>query len=123
MLTAMGLDVDNGSFPLAYAIVGIENKHNGKYFFHGLVHIIVADDHGQWTFITDRQKGELCSLDEVFPNAKRRICFVHMERNFRKLWPSPQLKTLLWSACYAYTEFEFNANMEQMKKLSNDAFE
>lgn len=50
----MGLDVDNGSFFLVYVIVGIENKYNGKYFFYGLVYIIVVDDYGQWIFITDR---------------------------------------------------------------------
>lgn len=44
MLTSMGLDSNNGSFPLAYAIVDVENKANWKYFFQTIVHIIGSQD-------------------------------------------------------------------------------
>ena len=56
VLTAVGLDSNNGIYPLAYAIVESENLNSWKWFLE-----LVGDDIGigpqsNFTFISDRQK-------------------------------------------------------------------
>ena len=60
ILTAVGVDSNNGIYPLAYAIVESENTQSWKWFLE-----ILGDDldlyaNSNFTFISDRQK--LCNL-------------------------------------------------------------
>ena len=67
LLTAMGIDAENHCFPLAYSIVGIENKENWAYFFNSLRAVIGDDLAGQYTlspsYLTDvRYFYRLCEV-------------------------------------------------------------
>ena len=62
LLIAMGIDVENHCFPLAYAIVDVENKENWSYFFNCLRGIIGDDSSGQYTLIANRCKVSHCYL-------------------------------------------------------------
>jgi hypothetical protein len=64
------------------------------------------------------------SFDVVMPMADHRICVRHLYANFRdKGFRGVALKELLWKAASAYTEVEFRFQMEEMKKVSPDAFD
>ena len=57
LLSAIGLDGNNGLYPIAYAIVESENKESWMFFFEWLAAML--DDFPRdrpWTFMTDRQK-------------------------------------------------------------------
>jgi len=56
LLTALGLDGNNHSFPIAYAIVDQESKDNWCYFLNSLRGVIGDDLDGEYTFIADRCK-------------------------------------------------------------------
>ena len=56
LLTAMGLDANNGYFPLAYGVVEKENKDNWGYFFKALRVCLQDTDLSKYTFISDRHK-------------------------------------------------------------------
>ena len=64
------------------------------------------------------------ALDTVIPMADRRICVRHLYANFRDLegHKGLALKEKLWAAATAYTPHEFTARMEELKKLSEPAY-
>lgn len=62
LLTAIGVDPNNASYPLAYCVVETESKDTWKWFFTLLkmdCNITAANEH-EWTFINDRQKVMFC---------------------------------------------------------------
>jgi hypothetical protein len=64
------------------------------------------------------------ALDTVIPMADRRICVRHLYANFRDLegHKGLALKEKLWAAATACTPHEFTARMEELKKLSEAAY-
>nr|GEX21214.1 hypothetical protein [Tanacetum cinerariifolium] len=86
ILTAVGVDLNNEIYPLAYAIVEYENKDSWKWFFE-----CVGDDldlfrNSNFTFISDRQKGIIPSIGESFPSAEYRFCLKHIYDNMKLSW-------------------------------------
>jgi len=63
------------------------------------------------------------AIAEVFPYAQHRHCCRHLYSNFRAQYPGVMLRTLFWKAAKAYTEFEFNEAMEELKKLNPEAYQ
>jgi hypothetical protein len=64
------------------------------------------------------------ALDTVIPMADRRICVRHLYANFQDLerHKGLALKEKLWAATTAYTPHEFTTRMEELKKLSEAAY-
>ncbi|GJT46594.1 mutator type transposase [Tanacetum coccineum] len=86
ILTAVGVDLNNGIYPLAYAIVESENKDLWKWFLE-----CVGDDldlfrNSNFTFISDRQKGIIQAIAESFPSAEHRFCLKHIYDNIKLSW-------------------------------------
>ncbi|XP_015965875.1 uncharacterized protein LOC107489634 [Arachis duranensis] len=83
LLCAMGQDANNHMYPIAWAIVHVENKDNWKWFLE-LLHEDIGDQtkHG-WCFISDMQKGLIPALREVMLGAHHRFCAWHLWQNFR----------------------------------------
>jgi hypothetical protein len=55
-LTAVGLDPNNGIYPLAYAIVEAENKGSWTWFLQCIQDDLDLRPNSNFTFISDRQK-------------------------------------------------------------------
>ena len=53
LLTAIGIDANNSSFPVAYAVVEEENKSSWTWFLELLVDDIAIVNQNGWTFISD----------------------------------------------------------------------
>ncbi|GJZ26365.1 uncharacterized mitochondrial protein-like protein [Tanacetum coccineum] len=86
ILTAVGVDPNNGIYPLAYAIVESENKDSWKWFLE-----CVGDDldlfrNSNFTFISDWQKGIIPAIAESFPSAEHRFCLKHIYDNMKPSW-------------------------------------
>ncbi|KAL4591092.1 hypothetical protein LXL04_004041 [Taraxacum kok-saghyz] len=56
VLTAVGLDSNNGIYPVAYAIIESENMASWKWFLDCLGDDLDLGINSNFTFITDRQK-------------------------------------------------------------------
>ena len=57
LMTAMGLDGNNGQFPLAYGVAPCENEEEWSFFIHGLdVALEAREDSFKHTIISDRHK-------------------------------------------------------------------
>ncbi|CAN1310506.1 hypothetical protein LINPERPRIM_LOCUS28093 [Linum perenne] len=57
LLSAVGLDANNGIFPNAYAVVRVENEDNWTWFLQTLSHDLdITSTSGNWMFMSDKQK-------------------------------------------------------------------
>lgn len=52
----MALDGNNEIFPIAYAVVSVEDKDNWSFFLWNLYNIVKESSRQDWTIISDRQK-------------------------------------------------------------------
>ncbi|XP_052114171.1 uncharacterized protein LOC127745472 [Arachis duranensis] len=84
LLCTMGQDANNHVYPIAWAIIHVENKDNWKWFLE-LLHEDIRDqtEHG-WCLISDMQKILIPALREVMPSAHHRFCAWHLWQNFQK---------------------------------------
>ena len=66
LLTAIGIDANNGFYLVAYAVVKIENKDSWSWFLRLLVRDIRIIDDNEWVIITDKQKVKYRSYPETY---------------------------------------------------------
>ncbi|XP_062085604.1 uncharacterized protein LOC133791701 [Humulus lupulus] len=127
LLTAVGVDRNNQMFPVAFAVVEIENKDSWSWFVNLLRIDLKIDNSNHWTFITDKQKGLEQALkgmwEEGIPEAEHRHCARHLEKKFIKVFKDKSLKDLLWKAAREVTIQIFEAVMEEIRKINNEAYE
>lgn len=62
LLTAIGKDGNNEMFPVAWAVVEVENKESWEKFLELLKDDMCTIQGAGWTLITDQQKVILCCL-------------------------------------------------------------
>ncbi|XP_021714857.1 uncharacterized protein LOC110682820 [Chenopodium quinoa] len=120
LLSAVGIDGNNEIFPIAYVVVGQEDKQSWTYFFWHLLNIVKDSSREHWTIISDRQKGVELALEQVWPKADRRFYCRHLSRNFKKLFPGPMMYVLFWRSCNAFSVFTFRKAMEKLQKVGGD---
>ncbi|GJR26353.1 hypothetical protein Tco_1102585 [Tanacetum coccineum] len=72
LLTAVGIDANHGIYPLAYAIVEMENTSSWSWFLTCLGDDLDLNPMSNFTFISDRQKGIIPAIAQVFPCAEHR---------------------------------------------------
>ncbi|KAH9622115.1 hypothetical protein KSS87_021471 [Heliosperma pusillum] len=117
LLTAVSKDVNCNIYPLAWAIVEVENRDSWTWFLDLLVKDI-EPTLGNITFMSDRQKGLVEAFATVVPNAEIRYCCRHIWSNFKLNWAGEAYKQIFWKAARAYTKEEFEEHMKEIKKMS-----
>ncbi|KAL3532679.1 hypothetical protein ACH5RR_006200 [Cinchona calisaya] len=70
LMAAIARDANNQMFPLAMALVESECKDSWRWFLETLTDHIGRPQERGWIFISDRQKGLIDSIDELFPAAR-----------------------------------------------------
>ncbi|GJU40584.1 mutator type transposase [Tanacetum coccineum] len=123
ILTAVGVDPNNGIYPLAYAVVESESKDSWKWFLDCLGDDLELFRNSNFTFISDRQKGVIPAIAENFPNAEHRFCLKHIYDNMKLSWRGKFYKEMLWKCATASTIQKFDKRMEEMKNHNLEAYE
>ncbi|KAK9066298.1 hypothetical protein SSX86_013619 [Deinandra increscens subsp. villosa] len=82
ILSAVGIDPNNGIYPVCYAIVETENLDSWTWFLQCLGEDLDLTSRSNFTFISDRQKGLLPAMANVYPSAEHRFCLRHIHENF-----------------------------------------
>ncbi|KAG8387276.1 hypothetical protein BUALT_Bualt02G0004600 [Buddleja alternifolia] len=85
LLAAVGIDPNNNSFPICYAVVGRETKELWGWFLTLLKHDLQIERDYEWTFTSDKQKGLIPAFETVFPTADNRYCVRHLHGNMKKI--------------------------------------
>ncbi|XP_039145672.1 uncharacterized protein LOC120282907 [Dioscorea cayenensis subsp. rotundata] len=76
-----------------------------------------------WAFMTDRQKGLMPAIAELFPYSEHRYCVRHIHTNFRNTFRGKALKDQLWSCAKATYKATYDRSMENLKDMSVGAFQ
>lgn len=125
ILAATRRDGNNNIYPLAFAIVGQEDTQSWCWFLHQLK-ICLGGETGQfgpYTIMSDRQKGLLNAVNQVFPNSHQRFCLRHLYANFHNVgFRGEDLKKYMDNVSYAYNDHKFELAMDHMKKESEKAW-
>ncbi|CAN6279181.1 unnamed protein product [Urochloa humidicola] len=72
--------------------------------------------------MTDKQKGLIPVVQQVFPDSEHRFCVRHLYSNFQGHFKGENLRDQLWACARSTTIEKWNINMEKMKALNTDAF-
>ncbi|XP_021856243.2 uncharacterized protein [Spinacia oleracea] len=135
-LTAVGKDGNNNIFPVAWAVVEVENADTWAWFLDLLVKDLDSvKDSLTWvhekeeegeadkvTYMSDRQKGLLDAFNKVVPNAEIRFCCRHIWANFKLKFPGELYRECFWKAARSSTKWHFDSQMESIKLLSVEAY-
>jgi transposase-like protein len=100
LLAATATDANGSLFPVAFGIVDIENNDNWLWFLQLLYRIVIENcpeflQPKTLTFLSDRQKGLLEAVEQVFPDSPHGYCLKHLEENFHKVFKNVELCSLL----------------------------
>ncbi|CAI0388837.1 unnamed protein product [Linum tenue] len=128
LLTASALDGDDGIFPVAYAIVDIENKDSWHWFLVQLRSAISSSE--PITFVSDREKELRESMIEVFTGSYHRYSLYHLLEEFKRNLKGPfhgdgrpsLPVNMLAAACTRRLE-TFNMLLDRIKEVSIKAHE
>ncbi|GJV54776.1 hypothetical protein Tco_1455781 [Tanacetum coccineum] len=112
MITAVSVDANIGIYPVAYRIVELESKDSWTWFLSCLGDDFDLYANSNFTFITDRQKGLLPALQDLFPAAEHRYCVRHIHDNMNLIYKGGHYKELLWKCVTATTKFSGRANCD-----------
>ncbi|KAJ3674080.1 hypothetical protein LUZ60_006072 [Juncus effusus] len=126
LLAAAGVDGDDASFPLAFAIVEEENYDSWVWFLLQLKYAVTTSR--TLTFVSDRQKGLDIAVPQVFGDSHHAYCLTHLVEELKN-----ELKKDSWSnqvkdsilddftrAAQACSIEDFNASIDSIRNISNE---
>ncbi|KAK3204368.1 hypothetical protein Dsin_018414 [Dipteronia sinensis] len=98
LLTAIGVDQNNQMYPVAYAMVESECREIWLWFLELLgTYLELNNSHGT-VLITDKQKGLIYVIGEMFPHSEHQYCVKYFYNNFKASHKGLMLKELMWGA-------------------------
>ncbi|XP_023745298.2 uncharacterized protein LOC111893477 [Lactuca sativa] len=92
VLTVVGLDSNNGIYPVAYEVVETESTSSWTWFLELLGEDLDLGPNSNFTFISDRQKGIIPAMEKVFPSAEHRFCLRHIQEKHEETMERKRLK-------------------------------
>ncbi|KAK8675867.1 hypothetical protein V6N13_033929 [Hibiscus sabdariffa] len=121
ILAAVGIDANDCIYPIAYAVVDSENNSSWSWFLELIAKDLGLTNSYHVSFMTDKQKGLLDTLTELFPHSESRTCVRHMCMNFKLKFTGKALKDALWKAARATYMREYEVALAKMNALSTKA--
>ncbi|KAK8690812.1 hypothetical protein V6N13_074338 [Hibiscus sabdariffa] len=85
ILSVVGRDGNTQIFPIAWALVEVENRDTWTWFLQNIHNDLNLGDGSNFTLISDMQKGLLEEVHQCLPNVEHRFCARHMYANWKKL--------------------------------------
>ncbi|KAL4361935.1 hypothetical protein GQ457_04G038610 [Hibiscus cannabinus] len=117
LLAAVGIDADDSIYPISFAVVESENQSSWCWFLELLATDLEIENSHSFTFMTDRQKGLMDAVPELFPYSAHRTCVRHLYSNAKTSWvfTGKALKDQLWKAARATYVTQFQSAMDELK--------
>jgi len=69
--------------------------------------------------MTDKQKGLIPAVQQVFPDSEHRFCVRHLYSNFQMHFKGENLKNQLWACARSSNVVQWNKNMKMMRELDS----
>nr|KAJ0205778.1 hypothetical protein LSAT_V11C500284100 [Lactuca sativa] len=118
LLTTIGRDANNQIYPIAWAVVEVENQVNWTWFFELVSEDLSLDAGRGLSVISDQHKGLVEATKDILPHCAR-----HIYAHFRKVYSRIQFRNMFWVAAKSTTEGDFKINMDGIKTLSEGAYD
>ncbi|XP_078177250.1 uncharacterized protein LOC144571743 isoform X2 [Carex rostrata] len=127
LLAAAGVDGDDATFPVAFAIVEQENYDSWVWFLLQLKYAVTTSR--TLTFVSDRQKGLDLAVPQVFGDSHHAYCLHHLMEEFKAdlnkgPW-TPQVRDSILDdftrAAQAISIEDFNASIDSIRNVSAEA--
>ncbi|CAA7057502.1 unnamed protein product [Microthlaspi erraticum] len=118
LLTAVGQDANFQLFPLAYAVVDVEDEESWTWFLTKLEQILA--DSPTLTIVSDRHKAIPLAIKAAYPKATHVACIVHLARNVSSTFTNKGLGKLVKLAAYAYRVKSFNLVFDKIRSTSRE---
>ncbi|GJX69214.1 pentatricopeptide repeat-containing protein, partial [Tanacetum coccineum] len=116
ILNAIGRDKNNHIFPVAWAVVNVENKDNWSWFPDLLEDDLDMPTGNGLTLISDQHKGLIQAVKDVMPHAEHKQCAQHIYEGFRKQFSGVEFRSLFWAASKARYPGLFNKIIDKVKR-------
>ncbi|KAK8643616.1 hypothetical protein V6N13_012902 [Hibiscus sabdariffa] len=123
ILTAIGRDGNDQIYPIAWAVVEVENRETWSWFLRNIISDLQLGDGDGFTLMTDQQKGLKEEIVELLPRVEDRVCARHLYANWRKENPGGDLKKEFWAACKSTTNADFEHHISKIEQLKATAKE
>nr|GEW78238.1 hypothetical protein CTI12_AA105810 [Tanacetum cinerariifolium] len=123
LLTVVGRDANNQMFPIAWAIVKIENKNNWCWFLSLLCDDLDLQDGLGITIISDGHKRLVEAVKTWLHEVEHRHCDKHIYANFKKKLTGVLYNRLFWAAASSIVEQNFLNHMDEIKRLDPEAYD
>ncbi|GBG69539.1 hypothetical protein CBR_g4374 [Chara braunii] len=121
LLSATTVDAEGHLFPVASAIVPGEDNDNWFWFLHHLSATIQSRATNEIiTFLSDRDKGLIDAVTDVFLRSPHGYCMRHLSENVKKRNKGPEYQKLLWATSKADTFAKFDNLVAHMRAMDPD---
>ena len=106
LLIAVGLDANNESLPLAWAVVPVEDGNHWKWFLRQFQAAYPSLTAPRSVLMSDRDKGLIGGIQEVLPQCFAARCCQHLADNVATRYGAA-CRPLFWACAYAKTTEAF----------------
>lgn len=120
LLIAVGIDANNRTLLLAWALVPIENKEWWTWFCRNLCEAFDKVEEEGFVFISDREKGLIPAVEELFPQAVHAHCCNYIADNIASDYGN-KCKPLFWKCAQAKTKEAFKIALAALSSYSLEA--
>ncbi|KAJ0235794.1 MULE transposase domain-containing protein [Hirschfeldia incana] len=128
LLTASALDGDDGVLPVALALVDVETDETWRWFLEQVK--VALPSVRPLTFVSDREKGLVSTVSEIFENARHGYSIHYLMEDFMRSLKGPflgdgkpSLSYYLLAAARADRLDGFKVYTEQIKRVSPRAYD
>lgn len=124
LLVALGWDADNAIYPIAWAVVQVENKVNWLWFVKKIKVDLGLNEGDGYIMVSDRQKGLIAVVKTELPLIEHRMCVRHIYGNLKtKYAKKPEMKPKIWNLAWSYNEGDYRAKLLDIFSYDRDVYD
>ncbi|GJU28084.1 mutator type transposase [Tanacetum coccineum] len=120
MRDLLGLD---GCFMKGQYLMEVETLNSWSWFLTCLGDDLDLTRDSNFTFMSDKQKGLIPAIAQVFPCAEHRFCLRHIHENMKLQFKGDLYKELLWNCASATSMPYFEKHMDKLRKTDEKTYE
>ncbi|XP_056847240.1 uncharacterized protein LOC108836793 [Raphanus sativus] len=124
LLVALGRDGDNAIYPVAWAVVGVENKDNWLWFVKKIKVDLGLEEGEGYVMVSDRQKGLIAAVKRALPWIEHRMCvrliYGNLKKNHGK---KPDMKLKIWNLAWSYNEADYKAKLRDIEQYDQGVYD
>lgn len=121
ILTAIGRDLNNQIYPIAWAVVSAENHEKWEWFVHKLKLDLDLSEGENILIISDMHRSLIHAVAKELPKTEHRSCARYIYANLKKLHKSDTLKPLFWRVASNYNDGDFKMNIKTFREFDPHA--